>query len=128
MNPKETDPFLKPAEFGKEEYGSSYFGMNELNAVVEHQLHQVGYATSGISTTPHIDRAKFYATHGGKWDSEMIYKIRSTDCEKHKVQIYIVSEIVPQPEIPEDEEVILVAKGSGELPIGIVSKVHEFVT
>lgn len=128
LMPKESGPFRKPAEYGRSEYGNSYYGNNEQNAVVEHQLHQAGYATSGISTTPNIERAKFYATRGGKWESYFVYEIDTADCERLEVQIFVVSSFVPSPEIPVDEEVILVAKEFGELPKEIISNVHEFGT
>ncbi|MEW8333100.1 MAG: hypothetical protein AB2692_19355 [Candidatus Thiodiazotropha sp.] len=126
--PKESGPFQKPAVYGKAEYGNSFYGNNEKNAVVEHQLHQAGYATSGISTTPHIERAKYYATHGGKHASGIIYEIDSELCKQYEVSIFEVAQIVPIPSIPEDSEFILVAKEFGELPIDIIINVYEFKT
>jgi hypothetical protein len=126
--PKESGPFEKAPEFGKAEYGNSFWGCNEKNAVVEHQLHQAGYATSGISTTPHFKRAMIYASHEGKFTKGYVYEIDTDYCEKLGISVYVVSEIVPSPSIPEDDEVILVAKDFGELPIKIVTKIHEFGT
>lgn len=41
--------------------GSATYGESARNAVLLHQLHQAGYPTSGVSTSPHRDRAIFYA-------------------------------------------------------------------
>jgi hypothetical protein len=126
--PKESGPFLKSPEYGKSEFDNAYFGHNELNAIIEHQLHQSGYATCGISTTPHYDRAEYYASHGGEHSKGFVYEIDTSVCDDLEVKVYVVDETVPSPAIPEDEEVILVASECGELPNEIVSQVHEFGT
>ena len=123
LEPKETKPFIKPAEFGRSEYNNIEFNESELNAVIEHQQHQAGYVTSGISTTPIFSRACFYATHNGKYEKGFIYVIDKTLCEIHNVAIYNVNELVPQPSIPEDEEVILVAHNNGSLPSEVVIEI-----
>jgi hypothetical protein len=120
LTPKETSAFVKPAEFARAEFGNAEFGVTELNAVIEHQQHQAGYPTSGISTTPHLERAEMYASGNGKYNSFYIYVIDMDLCRQHDVKIYKVNEVVPQPSIPEDDEVILVASDNRALPKGII--------
>jgi hypothetical protein len=121
--PKEGKPFVRSPEFGRAEWGNAFWGENEANAVVEHQQHQAGYPTSGVSTTPHRERAVFYATGGGKSPGGYIYVIDSALLSKHGVRSYIVNEIVPSPGVPEDDEVILVAEDCGALAAEIVVEV-----
>lgn len=49
-------------------------GNSPDNAVIRHQLRREGFPTSGISTTPFFEQAKFYATVSGKYPG-YIYKI-----------------------------------------------------
>ena len=126
--PKETGPFIKAPEFGVAERGNSYWGANEENAVVTHQLHQAGYATCGISFTPIYERAVVYATHDGKFKKGFVYETDTQKCAELDVSIYTVSEIVPSPSIPEDKEVVLVAKEFGALPNKLITNVHEVGT
>ncbi len=126
LRPKETSPFRKSPEFGRAEWGNAFWGDCEANAVVEHQQHQAGYPTSGISTTPHLERAQFYATHGGVQPRGFVYTIDLDACRDLGVAIYVVAEIVPMPSIPEDAEIILVARDFAALPRGIVIAVDEF--
>ena len=123
LRPKEEKPFLKSAEFGRAEWGNAYWGENIQNAVIEHQQHQAGYPTSGVSTTPLWERAKYYATDGGKLPFGYIYVISFEALKSAGVTAYVVNEIVPMPSIPEDEEVILVAQEYGALPRGIVVEI-----
>lgn len=128
LTPKDNLEFIRSPEFGRAEWGNAYWGKNEQNAVVEHQQHQAGYPTSGISTTPLIERAKFYATHGGKYAGGYLYVIDQDLCASLGVSVFVVTEIVPQPAIPEDQEVILVAKDYGTLPAEVIVEVREFHT
>ena len=128
LHPKEILPFRKSPKFGRAQFDNAFWGECKQNAVVEHQQHQAGYPTSGISTTPHIERARFYATRGGKDDSGYLYVINRDVCDALGVSVYVVSEIVPQPSIPEDDEVILVAKDFGPLPRDVVIEVVKYGT
>lgn len=121
--PKDTRPFVRSPEYGRAEWGNSFWGECEANAVVEHQQHQAGYPTSGVSTTPHLNRAIFYATHGGKYSYGFVYVIDETLCQIHNVTIYVVKDIVPSPSIPEDDEIILVAHDFGMLPRALVIEI-----
>ena len=120
LHPKETHPFLKSPEFGLAECGNAFWGENVQNAVVQHQQHQAGYPTSGISTTPHFERAKFYATAGGKYSCGFIYDIDTELLKRFSVAMYVVKDIVPLPNVPEDDEIILVANDFGFLPQDII--------
>lgn len=98
-------------------------GTSSRNAVIRHQLNQEGFPTSGISTTPHFDRAKFYATKGGEYPTGYVYKIDRALVRANGVQEYIVAEHANFPSIPEDDEVILVASDHGPLPAIIIVEV-----
>jgi len=102
-------------------------GLSAANEVVKHEFRQQGNPTSGISTTPHLHRAEFYATHGGRFSSGYIYKIDRRLLSKHNVLEYLVSEIVTYPSIPEDDEVILVASDYGPIPDDVIASV-DFIT
>ena len=126
LTPKETKEFKRAPEWDRAEWDNIYWPDCEENAVIEHQLHQAGYPTSGISTTPLIERAKYYATHGGKLETGLIYVIDQELCKQHNVKIYVVPEVVPIPSIPEDKEVVLVANDFGTLPMEIIVDVQKF--
>jgi len=96
------------------------YGSSINNAIVGHQLDSVKFPTSGISTTPFIDRAKIYALNNGKGSKGIIYKIDRTLLSKNKVKEYRVSEYAKFPSIPEDDEVILVAENNGVLPHEVI--------
>lgn len=125
LRPKEEKPFLRSPEFGRAEWGNAFWGESTQNAVIEHQQHQAGYPTSGVSTTPLLERAKFYATNGGKSPLGYIYVISFEALKSEGVTAYVVNEIVPMPSVPEDEEVILVAREFGSLPRNIVVEIIE---
>jgi hypothetical protein len=86
-----------------------------------HQLDQEGYPTSGISTTPHFERACTYATYGGV--PGFVYKIDRQLLDGNGVKQWLVEQFVVQPSIPEDDEVILVANDFGALPDSIVVEI-----
>lgn len=125
LRPKEARPFLRSPEFGRAEWGNAFWGENTQNAVIEHQQHQAGYPTCGVSTTPLFERAKFYATNGGKLPLGYIYVISLKALKSSGVTAYVVNEIVPMPSVPEDEEVILVARDFGTLSRDIVVEIIE---
>lgn len=91
------------------------------NAVIRHQLRQEGFPTSGISTTPFFERAKYYATVAGKYPG-YIYKIDRKVLASHGVKEFIVADYTDSPSVPEDQEVILVAKDFGVLPDTIITE------
>ena len=125
LNPKISRPFTSSPRYDQAEWDNAYWGESELNAVIDHQQHQAGYPTSGISTTPHLARAIYYATCAGKYPTGYIYVIDRSKCKVLGVSVYVVNEIVPMPSIFEDDEVILVAKDFGTLPDSLVIDVHK---
>ena len=126
LRPKLITPFTRYPEWGRDEWGNCFWGDSSLNAVVEHQRDQAGYPTSGVSTTPYLERARFYATRGGEFLAGYIYVIDLNLCRCNGVTCYAVNDIVPQPSIIEDEEVILVAQDFGVIPSSVVIDVVKF--
>ena len=124
--PKSTEAFLRSFKYGELgfKYGSgAKYGSSPANAVLKHQYNQQGFPTSGVSTTPYLERAKFYATSGDKNVPGYIYKIDRGLLDENRVTEYIVDQIVSNPSIPEDEELILVAFDYGTLPDEIIVEV-----
>lgn len=105
--------------------GSATGGPSEQNAVLRHELRQEGFPTSGISTTPHFERACFYATNGGSEPTGYVYRIDCSRLAECNVRAYEVAKWLPSPSIPEDEEVILVAEHGLVLPKEIIAEVVE---
>ena len=128
LRPKTNEPFVASATWGKSEWGNSYWGANAKNAVVEHQRNQAGFPTSGVSTTTSPERAAFYATHGGKHAKGHVYVIDRSRLKEHGVTEFVVSAIVPRPSVPQDEEVILVARDNGPIPRELVLEVRDIQT
>jgi hypothetical protein len=120
--PKAVGSFTYTFHFGEGiTFGSGVlFGSSPANAVVRHQLRQEGFPTSGVSTTPIFEGAKYYATRAGRDASGYVYKIDRDILKAYGVKEYIVADYVASPSIPEDKEVILVATDSRVLPKEIV--------
>ena len=119
--PKDTGPFEYHAKWDEAVWDSGEtWDSSATNAVVRHQREQRGLPTSGISTTPHIRRAEFYATQGGKTSEGILYKIDRSILSKHGVTEFVVKEYATSPSVPEDDEVILVLANYGPLPAAIV--------
>lgn len=87
-----------------------------INSVVFHQWEQLGLPTSGVSSTPSIERAKFYALSGGGNTEGYIFKMSVKDLVNASVSIYEVNKLVPHPSIPNDDEHILVAENFKHIP------------
>lgn len=124
--PKSTDVFAHTFKYGESglKYGSgATYGSSPANAVLKHQHNQEGYPTSGVSTTPHLARAHFYATCGGKYGNGYIYKIDRELLEINGVKEYVVAQYVTSPSIPEDDEVIIVEKDFSTLPDAIIAEI-----
>lgn len=126
LHPKQFVPFTRVPEFGRDEWGNCFWGDSSQNAVVEHQRHQAGYPTSGVSATPHLERALFYATRRGELLEGYIYVINQSVCHSCGVTLYVVNNIVPRPSVVEDDEVILVAQDFGAIPSDVVIEVIKF--
>ena len=103
--------------------GSATAGPSERNAVYGHQLSSSKFPTSGISTTPVFQRARYYATGHGRFPLGYVFKLDREALGNIGVREYVVSEWVDNPHIPEDEEVILVAQDMGKLPMNVVVEI-----
>ncbi|MBL7163434.1 MAG: hypothetical protein ISS57_12575 [Anaerolineales bacterium] len=81
-------------------------GPTQEHAVRQHQWNQDGYSTSGVSTTPFLDRARYYAQK-----NKVIVKIDRNVLHLHGIKEFIVKNWLGKfPEdiaVPEDDEVIL---------------------
>ncbi|MDT8303444.1 MAG: hypothetical protein RQ760_18335 [Sedimentisphaerales bacterium] len=97
------------------------------NAVIGHQINSDKFPSSGVSTTPHFNRAKYYATRGHKTKG-IVYKIARDKLMIYGITEYIVSEYAVQPKDLSDEEVILVHKDHGPLPSEVVVSIIEVET
>jgi hypothetical protein len=94
-------------------------GPTEEYAVRQHQWNQKGFSTRGISTTPHIERAKFYAQL-----NKAIVKINRESLIEHGIKEYVVAEFLDFGiAVPEDDEVILVMDNDGPFPKEIIFEV-----
>jgi hypothetical protein len=93
------------------------------NAVIRHQFNQEGFPTSGISTTPHFERATIYARGKDGLSLGFIYKIARARLKEHDVREFIVADYAIYPSVPEDDEVILVIPNSQHLPEDLVIEI-----
>ncbi len=121
--------FEQSVYFGGDYYygNGSVWGESSTNAVIQHQRVSTKNPTSGISTTPSLEKAKSYATHDGKYQSGYVYKIDTDLLEEYGVLMYPVADPATSPAVPENQEVILVAKDCGEMPSEIIVDVFEIV-
>ena len=120
LAPKACGPFVAPAIWGQFHWGDAQWGITEGNAVLRHQWQQLGLPTSGISTTPVLERAKYYALGGGRFACGYVFVIDRRLLHGQGVREYIVADYVRNPAAPDDREVILVARDGGTLPHGTV--------
>ena len=81
------------------------------------------FPTAGIATTPHFDRAKFYALGGQTHSVGFVYKLDRELFASNGVREFIVAQYTVHPAVPQDDDVILVASELGELPDGIIVEV-----
>lgn len=99
-------------------------GQSLKNTVIGHQWNQNGIGTSGISTTPHFERAKFYALCNGTYNIGFVLKLSVPAIRDSGVSMYRVNDLVPFPAAPEDDECILVAKDFGAIPEIVIVEIE----
>ena len=128
LRPKESLPFSRHAKWDKGTWDDSSWAESVVNGVVEHQIDQAGFPTSGVSTTLHFERARYYATHGGVAHQGFVYIIDRARLTEFGVSSYIVNELLQRPSVPEDDEVILVARDFGDIPTGVIFEVRAIGT
>jgi len=101
-------------------------GPSDVNAVHWHQFAQHHHPTSGISTTPHFQRAVYYATRGGvPGEQGVVYEINRAGLNQRNVRQFIVAEYVTRPRVSIDDEVILVTVSGEPLPAELIVRVTE---
>ena len=120
--PKSQNPFKEHPRLGIDTRLPFKLGEQEEYAVRQHQWQQKGFPTSGVSTTPHLERAKYYAKN-----YKIIVKINRYSLKKYGIKEYIVKDWLGEhPEdmaIPEDDEVILVYKNGDKFPKEIIEEI-----
>ena len=128
LKPKESATFAREPSWDQASWDDSTWGESEHNGVVEHQLEQAGFPTSGISTTPNLQRAIFYATNGGALPDGYVYVIDRDRLAENHISTYVVNDLLVAPSVPEDDEVILVANDFGALPASVIVEVRRVAT
>ena len=118
LMPKSQEPFPAEARLGIDTRLPFQLGPTEGHAVNQHQWKQHGFPTRGISTTPHIERAQFYAQA-----NKVVVAIDRKVLSLYGIKEYIVKEWAIEIAVPEDDEVILVMEKDGPFPKEIISEV-----
>jgi hypothetical protein len=97
-------------------------GKRREHAVRAQQWDSKKYPTSGVSTTPHLKRAKYYGQN-----HRTIAKIAVDRLDQFRVQMFRVSEHIHSSQIcvPEDDEVILVCPDAECFPKEIIADIFE---
>ncbi|MFA7383024.1 MAG: hypothetical protein WC001_06205 [Desulfurivibrionaceae bacterium] len=125
LKPKVQGPFTYG--FHWDEHGFKFdsgvtWDSTPTNAVIRHQLGQQGFPTSGISTTPHLERAIFYTRSQGGISGGYVFKISRKALQLEGIEQFVVSQFC-KPSVPEDDEVILVVQNGFHLPAAVVVEV-----
>ena len=122
LKPKVTGrPFtyvFKLGEPGLKIGAGGTLGTSEANAVLRHQLNQEGFPTSGVSTTPSLERAKVYALHDR--GEGIVYKISTTELKRFSVRVFRVADTARWPSVPDDDEFILVVADGSAIPSEVI--------
>lgn len=129
LHPKGTS-FYRINKYGEGfKYGSGItYGSSINNAVIAHQRDSGRFPTSGISTTPFFERAKIYALSSGEKQKGVVYKIDRSLVLINNVKEYRVADYTKFPNIPEDDEVILVIDNNVPLPSECVIEIIPVVS
>lgn len=95
-----------------------FSGNHHLNAIDKHQnpyrFDEDDFKNNSayLSTTPHLERAKYYATKGNTLPGYIFYINRSV-LAKFNILEYSVSELATIITVPEDDEVLLLTNPVG---------------
>lgn len=126
LKPKASGPFKHAAQWDEPlarwDSGVTW-DESEANAVIRHEWNQEGLPTSGISTTPHLERAKFYSRGRDGCQEGVVYRIDRGRLQFHHVREFVVSKYSLWPSIPTDEEVILIPPEGGVMPAELIVEV-----
>jgi hypothetical protein len=125
LKPKVQGPFTY--QFHWDEPGFTWdsgvtWDSTSTNAVIRHQFNQEGFPTSGISTTPHFERAVLYTRGRNGAFGGYVFKIDRKALQQHGVAEFVVAQFCA-PSIPEDDEIILVVPNMLHLPPAVVVEV-----
>ena len=120
--PKAQEPFAAHPRLGIDTRLPFVLGPTPEHAVRQHQWQQHGFDTRGVSTTPHLARARSYAaTH------RLIAVIRRDMLPGFGIEDFVVNDwLGDHPEdiaCVEDDEVILVSSTPGALPAEIIERI-----
>lgn len=120
--PKAQGPFEAGPRLGIDTRLPFVLGQTEEHAVRQHQWKQNGFPTSGVSTTPHLERARFYAVPGG-----VIVEVDRRLFSMYEVREYVVNSILGEHPVdiavPDDDEIILVRDGAEPFPKQLIVRV-----
>ncbi len=123
--PKSSEPFHAPPRLGIDTRLPFKLGSTTEYVVRQHQWKQRGYPTRGVSTTPHLTRAQFYAQR-----NRIIAKIDRNLLSEFDIEEFNVNELLSDfPEdiaAHEDSEIILVYRNNGTFPKDIISEILVF--
>jgi hypothetical protein len=117
--PKSQEKFLALPRLGIDTHLPFILGENAEHAVRQHQWQQHGFDTRGVSTTPHLARARHYARK-----YRVIAVIDRTLFSALGIDEFVVNDCLAR--YPrdiaciEDDEVILVSQEAGPLPAAII--------
>ena len=95
-------------------------GTHQANAVDKHQnplrYNEDNFKKNSayLSTTPNLERAKYYATRGNTL-SGYVFKIDREILAQYEIEEFIVAEIATSITMPEDDEVLLKPFPSGSV-------------
>jgi hypothetical protein len=103
--------------------GSATYGKSEWNAVLGHQIDSSKFETSGISMTPDIERAKYYALYCKENSFGYILEFDTSNFDNNEYEFIIVSNVVKSPKVPEDSEVILRRFDNSPISIQLISNI-----
>jgi hypothetical protein len=91
------------------------------------RAHQMGghFPTSGVSTTPHLKRAEYYAKRHRTIAKVAVERLAAFDIQMFRVSEHIHSSLIFQ---PEDDEVILVGPDADCFPKEIIADIFELAS
>jgi hypothetical protein len=113
--PKSREPFVAPPVMPQ----VLPFTLGERSEhAVRAQQWDGRYPTSGVSTTPHLKRAEYYAQHHRTIASIAVDRLAASGIQMFRVSEHIHSSLIFA---PEDDEVILVCPGAECFPREIIA-------
>lgn len=126
LKPKIQGPFTYSFHWNEGGLGwdSRTWASTPDNAVIRHQLNQEGFPTSGISTTPHFQRAIFYTRGPSGTEGGYVFKISREALLSRNIEQFVVAHYC-KPSAPEDDEVILPTPDGDHLSSEVIFEVIE---